>query len=253
MLSPVEWHDGICLKRNDLSEFGGCFGGKAECVYDYITRSKIKKFVTCGSRDSLQCDIVSAMCENMGYECHIFIPLGKDTPTTEKIAERKFTTLHRIDKGYTVVIKSRSETFARQNEMTLIPFGMEHIKAIEIIANQVENIPKDVKRVVVPVGGGVTLCGVLCGLRKFERYDVEVLGVMTGKQPDKLLRSLQPIHGMPYELVPYKADVSPLDMYSMKTDYSIDGIKLDPIYEGKCYPFLRDGDLLWIVGYHEVN
>ena len=42
-------------------------------------------------------------------------------------------------------------------------------------------------------------------------------------------------------------------MYSMKTDYSIDGIKLDPIYEGKCYPFLEKSDLLWIVGYHEVN
>ena len=42
-------------------------------------------------------------------------------------------------------------------------------------------------------------------------------------------------------------------MYSMKTDYEIDGVKLDPIYEGKCYPYLQEGDLLWIVGYHEVS
>ena len=253
-LSVVEYHQGIYLKRNDLNEFGGCFGGKAECVYNFISRSKVKEFVTCGSRDSLQCDIVSDMCEQMGYKCHIFVPLGGETPTTEKILKRKLTELHRIDKGYTVVIKSRAAKYAKQNGLTLIPFGMEHINAIETISNQVENIPKDVKRVVVPVGGGITLCGVLKGLYKFYRRDMYVLGVMVGKEPYKLLKEFRPlIQGMSYKLVPYVDDVSPLKMYSMRTDYSVDDVKLDPIYEGKCYPFLQDGDLLWIVGYHEVN
>ena len=250
-LSPIEYYNGIYLKRNDLSEFGGCYGGKAECVYDFIVGAKVKKFVTCGSRDSLQCDIVSQMCENVGYECHIFVPLGKDTPTIDNITKRSMSTLHKIDKGYTVVIKSRSEKFAKQNGMTYIPFGMEHINSIEIISKQVENIPKEVERVVVPVGGGITLCGVLKGLHDFKRSDLSVLGVMTGKRPDKLLKSFQ--FGVPYELIPYQKDVSPLKMYSMKTNCAIRDVKLDPIYEGKCAPFLRENDLLWIVGYHEVN
>ena len=251
MLAPVEKHDGIYLKRNDLLEFGGCYGGKAECIYNFIQSAKVKHFVTCGSRDSLQCDIVSEMCENLGYRCDIFIPLGKSTPTTEKLKIRQNTTLHSIDKGYTVVIKRRAIDFAEANQLTYIPFGMEHISAIETIARQVENIPAEVKRVVVPVGGGVTMCGVLKGLADFGRTDVSVLGVMTGKLPDKLLKAFKP--RIQYKLVAYKDDTSPLALYNMRTDYSIDGIKLDAIYEGKCYPFLETGDLLWIVGYHEVN
>ena len=250
MLSPIEHHEGIYLKRNDLMEYIGCYGGKAECVFHFVNNSKVKKFVTCGSRDSLQCDIVSEMCEFLGYECHVFIPLGKDTPTIEKMAGRKCTTLHKIDKGYTTVIKCRAREYAKRNNMVYIPFGMEHINAIDIIAKQVQDIPEDVKRIVVPVGGGITLCGVLQGLQDTHRK-VDVLGVMTGKKPDKLLKLMK--YSVPYKLVPYKENVSPLAMYSMKTDYSIDGIKLDPIYEGKCYPFLERNDLLWIVGYHEVN
>ena len=251
MLSNIEYHNGIYLKRNDLLEYAGCFGGKAECIFDFITKAKIKQFVTCGSRDSLQCDIVSEICENLGFKCVVFVPLGKSTPTTEKLEKRQNTTLQRIDKGYTVVIKSRAKAFAEQNNMTYIPFGMECMSAIDIISKQVENIPNDIKRIVVPVGGGVTLCGVLKGLQDFGRTDIKVLGVMTGKSPDKLLKSFR--YSVPYRLIPYKENVSPFTMYSMKTDYSIDGIKLDPIYEGKCYPFLEKSDLLWIVGYHEVN
>ena len=250
MLSQVENHQGIWLKRNDLSEYGGCLGGKAECILDFITKAKTKEFVTCGSRDSLQCDIVSQMCENFGYKCHIFVPLGKTTPTLQKLQNRENTTLHHIDKGYTVVIKSRSRTFAEENNFTYIPFGMECAGAVEIIARQIENIPSECKRIVVPVGGGVTLCGVLKGLQDFKRK-TEVLGVMTGKRPDALLKTFRT--SIPYKLVPYKPGVPPLSMYSMKTDYEIDGVKLDPIYEGKCYPYLQEGDLLWIVGYHEVS
>lgn len=249
-LSEIEYHKGIYLKRNDLLEYAGCFGGKAECVFKFLKHAKTKKFVTCGSRDSLQCLIVSQMCENLGYECHIFIPLGKDTPTIKKMEINKNTTIHKIDKGYTVVIKSRSKKFAEENNMTYIPFGMEHEKAIEIISKQVQNIPKDVKRVVVPVGGGITLCGVLKGLQDFDIH-VDVLGVLTGKNPEKLLKAHN--YTTPYTLIPYMEGVSPLDMYSMRAEVSLDGIPLDPIYEGKCYKFLKKSDLLWIVGYHEVD
>lgn len=31
-------------------------------------------------------------------------------------------------------------------------------------------------------------------------------------------------------------------------DTTLGVLALDPIYEAKCLPFLRDGDLLWVVG-----
>ena len=37
--------------------------------------------------------------------------------------------------------------------------------------------------------------------------------------------------------------------YSQKAEVTqIDGLELDEIYEAKCIPFMRDGDMLWIVG-----
>lgn len=249
-LAPIQYYNGIYLKRNDLCEYEGCYGGKAECIHKFITQAKTKVFVTCGSRDSLQCDIVSQMCDSLGYECHVFMPAGKSTPTIENIVKRK-TELHRIENGYMVVVKNRAEAFAKTHNMTYIPFGMEHISAIETIAKQVENIPQAVKRIVVPIGGGVTLCGILKGLHDFKKR-IEVLGIQTGKKPsDKLLNTFT--YNNSYRILPYRENITPTAMYNLRTNHSIGGVNLDPIYEGKCYSFLEDDDLLWIVGYHEVN
>ena len=252
MLAPVEKVNGIYLKRNDLNVFCGCFGGKAECAFNMMSKAPVKKFVTCGSRDSLQCEMVSQMCDMLGYECHIFIPSGKDTKTTLRISKCETTTLHRVENGYTVVVNKRAEDFARENNMTLIPFGMQSMTAVDIIANQVRNIPDDVTRVVVPVGGGITMCGVMNGLVRYNRTDVHVLGVITGKNPDKVIKMYEPwFNPIKYKLAPYK-DVSPAKRYAMRVDCAVGHVLLDPVYEGKCYTFLNEGDLLWIVGYHEV-
>jgi len=45
--------------------------------------------------------------------------------------------------------------------------------------------------------------------------------------------------------------------FSRRYEYQIKNahigkIKLDPIYEGKCLDFINDGDLFWIVGFHEI-
>lgn len=33
-----------------------------------------------------------------------------------------------------------------------------------------------------------------------------------------------------------------------RKEYTIGNVELDKIYEAKCIPFLKEGDLLWIVG-----
>ena len=53
-------------------------------------------------------------------------------------------------------------------------------KNIDIISEQTYNIPSDVNRVVVPVGSGTTMIGIIKGLNKMNRKDVEVVGVITG-------------------------------------------------------------------------
>lgn len=252
MLARVDKIDGIYLKRNDLNEFCGCFGGKAECIYDFISNSEIKTFVTCGSRDSLQCEIVSQMCEVLGYSCHIFMPSGSDTPSIIRMKGMAKTVLHPIRDGYMVVVKKRARDFAEECGMTLIPFGMQTPKSVKVIAKQVENIPEDIKRIVVPVGGGITICGVMQGLVDFNRKEVEVLGVITGCDPKKVIKVYQPMFNpIRYELQPW-AEEAPTKRYSGRQASVVGDVKLDAVYEGKCREFLRENDLLWIVGYHEV-
>ena len=252
MISKIEKVDGIYLKRNDLIEVCGCSGGKAECIFEFIKYNDNKCFVTCGSRDSLQCEIVSNMCEHLGYTCHVFLPEGQATPTINRMKENSHTQIHAVPDGRTVVIKRRAIDFASEHGMTYIPFGMESYLAVETIAQHTANIPEDVKRIVVPVGGGITLCGIMRGLTDTHRTNIEVLGVLTGASPIKTINRFQPIFNeVPYSLVPC-GDGNATQRYARREPCSIGDVELDAVYEGKCKKFLREGDLFWIVGYHEV-
>ena len=252
MITQIDKVDGIYLKRNDLYEYGGCYGGKAECVYGLLQRSESNTIVTCGSRDSLQCEIVSKMCEEFGYACHIFMPAGAETKSMTRILSNQHTVLHLVPNGYMVVVKKRAADFAQENGYTFIPFGLQTPYAVHTVAKQVVNVPKEVHRIVVPVGGGITLCGVLQGLVDNARIDVEVLGVLTGGDASKTIKVYKPIFSyIPYRLIPWM-DGTPTERYAGKVESSIGDIKLDSVYEAKCKKFLQENDLLWIVGYHEV-
>ena len=108
------------------------------------------------------------------------------------------------------------------------------------------------RRIVVPVGSGMSFAGILTGL---ERHAQEylggdlarlpyVLGVQVGADPTERLdryappwwRAIGGIHksDLTYAQRPKVTNLGPID--------------LDPVYEAKCLPFLRPGDLLWIVG-----
>jgi hypothetical protein len=39
-----------------------------------------------------------------------------------------------------------------------------------------------------------------------------------------------------------------LDYHQHAPVAALGGLELDPVYEAKCLPFLRPGDLLWVVG-----
>jgi hypothetical protein len=103
---------------------------------------------------------------------------------------------------------------------------------------QVENIP-DVGRIVVPVGSGMSLAGILHGLKDSGR-DIPVLGVVVGVDPDERLNQYAPAGWQ---------DMVKLVKCSADAECNILGdVLLDSQYEAKCLPYLEDGDLLWIVG-----
>lgn len=136
-----------------------------------------------------------------------------------------------------------------ENSMYYLPFGMEFSENLEITGAQVENIPEEVKRVVVPVGGGMTIASVLNGLTRFNRYDVEVLGVQVGKQAQKTIdRFYEPFLLPKVKFLLVDAGV---DYHKTAENTRLGDIELDPIYEAKCLPFLKPGDLLWVVAHRK--
>lgn len=249
-LTPIEKIDNYYFKRDDYYQYGSAIGGKARVAKSLIEKAINNGYthiVTTGSRDSRQCEIVSNICNNYQVNCHLFMPSGKATDVTSIIDRHKYSVIHRTKVGYNSVLISHSKQWAIDNNAFYIPFGMECSECIDINMHQVQNIPKDVKRIIIPCGGGMQMISVIHGLKYYDMAHIKVIGVQVGANPQRVIDKFLPNFGIfgdnyNYEIV--KSDIP----YSKHIDSNFCGIALDDVYEAKCVPFLEKGDLLWIVG-----
>lgn len=244
--TPVEQKGGYYLKRDDKFTVMGVCGGKARSAYQIITKAMqngFRDFVTAGSRMSPQCELVSYLCESMDVNCHLFMPRGKETSVISNINKNKRSTIHRTKVGYNSVICKNARDYAETNNYFYIPFGMECEENIEVTKHQVVNIPKNIGRIVIPVGSGMSLISVLNGLEFYGMHSIEVLGIQVGKDPSKNLKKYLNAPNIKYTII--KSD---LDYEQFAKEFVLQDVELDRIYEAKCIPYLKKGDLLWIVG-----
>ena len=236
-------------KCDDEFVINNACGGKARVAYKVIKDNiakGFKNFVTCGSRDSRQCEVVAKICSYLNVDCHIFMPKGKDTDVINAIKD--IATIHRASAGYNNVVIANAQAFAQTNNYFYLPFGLEFQETIDINMHQVQNVPNEVKRIVVPCGGGMNMISVIKGLNFYKRYDVEVVGVIVGKKPDSVFKKFVDSNIFETNNVKYSFVEYPSDYHNKAKITAIDGIELDEVYEAKCIPFLQDNDLLWIVG-----
>lgn len=242
-------------KREDEFVINGVCGGKARVALELIKKgidSGVSNFVTCGSRDSRQCEVVAKVCETMGVNSHIFMPSGKDTNIIESISRTSGATIHRTKVGYNNVLIAQSTLYAKENNYFYIPFGLECQLTIDVNMHQVQNIPNHVKRIVVPCGGGMNMIAIIKGLEYYGMIDKEVVGIVVGKNPQDVFKKYN-IYATKNDLfgktnVKYSFNNSQFDYHTKPEKTTIDGIELDEIYEAKCIPFIKDNDLLWIIG-----
>lgn len=239
-LTPVEFVDGVWFKRDDFYEVAGVRGGKARTCW--ALSAGAPGLVTAGSRKSPQCAIVAAIAHHLGIECRLHTPRGALSHPL-LFARHLGATIIQHPAGYNSVIVARARADALALKWKYIPFGMECAEAVVQTARQVENIPQRVKRIVMPVGSGMSLAGVLTGLREYG-MEIPVLGIMVGADPTLRLDLYAP--GNWRSMV--QIERSPLDYHTPSIPTAYNGIQLDPIYEAKTIPFLTEGDLLWIVG-----
>lgn len=239
-LTPVEKYGNIYIKRDDLFEISGVRGGKARTCQVLCNRANVG-ITTAGSRFSPQINIVAHIAKDMGLPFVAHTPMGKLSAEILE-AQELGAKIIQHKAGYNSVIIKRCHDFAIANGYTEIPFGMECTEAVAQTKNQVANIPLNIKRIVMPVGSGMSLCGVLYGLKE-NNINIPVLGIVVGSSPIKRLNKYAPA-GWENMVTLIKSNKK----YHEGVSASAEGIDFDPIYEAKCIKHLLPGDLLWIVG-----
>ena len=249
-----EQHGRVWLKRDDRYEYAGVHGGKVRTCHGLAVQAKragAHTLVTAGSRHSPQVNIVAHVARELDMSAVCFVPSGPRTLEMHS-AERAGAILKREYPGYNSVITKRARDYAFQDGHTLIPFGMECREAV--MANRFElsrvGIPDRVKRLVVAVGSGMTLAGLVYGLKDLGRTDLPVLGIRVGADPTKRLQKWAPI----IDTHVLRVQIMEAGEYSKPAHDCYWGtVRLDSHYEAKCIPYLQPGDALWVVGIRETE
>lgn len=246
-LTPVTLHvlpggGEIWLKRDDTFSVAGVCGGKVRSCWHLAQGAR--GLVTAGSRASPQVNIVAHIAARLGVPCRVHVPSGQLSPEVAAAHDVGATVVqHRP--GYNTVIVRRARDDAAARGWREIPFGMECHEAVAQTAGQVCDLPP-AARIVVPVGSGMSLAGILHGLKR-AGVKIPVLGVVVGADPaERLDRHAPPLWREMAKLVPAGVD------YHKSVNASVDDVSLDPVYEAKCARFLRPGDLLWCVGIRQT-
>jgi len=243
-LTPVEQYGEFYVKRDDAYERAGVRGGKVRTCWR-LAQGAVG-LVTAGSRSSPQVNIVAHIARELGVPCRVHTPQGELSPEVADAAACGAEVVQH-PAGYNSVITARARDDAASLGWTLIPFGMECEEAVRATASQAD-LPPGVRRVIVPVGSGMTLAGILTGLARHASR-TPVVGVSVGADPTARLQRWAPDYpGL--EIVPPSSDYHA----PAPSRVSIGGadLVLDPHYEAKAAawlgPRLEPGDLLWVVG-----
>ena len=260
-LTPVEratlpdGHGHVWLKRDDAFMLGGSRGGKVRACLTIVrdalahpdTAARAERgLVTAGARESPQVNIVATVGRHLGLPVRVHVPAGAMSPETLAAAEKGADVItHRP--GYNTVIIARARKDADERGWFEVPFGMEHSTNLDTNARQTLNLPVNgdgsLPRLVLPVGSGMTLAGLLWGLKEYDSWNRPVLGVRVGAFPLTRIDRWAP---------PDWRDVVTLvesaDDYHRPARAVLDGVLFDPHYEAKCVPFLEDGDVMWVTG-----
>lgn len=262
-LTPVQRLDGkYWMKRDDLFSFGGARGGKVRTCAKMlgVEGNLARGAVTYASRTSPQMNYTSLVCKALDIPCRVHTAHGGYTPEMTA-AEKAGATLVQHRPGYMNNLRKYAMDDAEERYWRFVPMSMESEMAVQGTAHQIKNLPwGKFKRIVVVVGGGLSLAGIMRGMawamtargaitdREKVLAHIPILGVCIGKDPHKSLDKWCPS---------YWSKVVTLTLASLPYDKPVkwpfdtlgdNDINLDPYYEAKCVEHLLPGDLFWIVG-----
>lgn len=276
--SPMEWNDGLWLKREDLYTGPyGINGSKLRACEHLLTRARAQGFtrvVTACSVLSPQAAMVSVTAARLGMGCLVIY--GGTKPSTAfkhpspRIAQQAGADFDFIGVGYNPALqRAARDVVQRDGSSYLLHYGIttpadatraDLVDFHTPVADQVVNLPASVRTLVIPFGSANTATGVLLGLVRHERADMEIQLIGIGPDRREWMRERLLRIGIVWGDYGW-TDLHGTGVYAYgdRQPYTLNGVVLHPTYEGKVVKYLddrkpfwwtrRDGTTaLWIVG-----
>lgn len=272
-LTPVEFIDNIWIKRDDLFKpFNDIplSGGKvrqAICLlnenYDDIKTKNMSHVVTTSGIHSPQGIILARCCKEFGFKftmCVNGLSSKEETLKKHNIIRHILNLKGNVDFSANCNWDNALVSFAKKKypDSFLIKFGINAKETSSIIdcnANQTKNLPSEIENLIIPVGSGITMAGILRGLKQNNIKTKRIVGVqISGHDYRKQIDMLVGIENYkPYEFI-ITGDVK---NYSKERELKLsNNVILDPLYEAKAYDYiinnrqelLTKDSVFWIVG-----
>ena len=271
-LTPIEYHNELYYKRDDLYqpfENIPLSGGKVrQCLcllksnYNYIKNHCNSNVVTGTGITSPQGIIVSRCAKEFGFNSSIV--LGKTSPKSIVKHKLMLNSLYlnaKIDYGSIQAFDNNLNAYIHKyySKDFYIKFGINLVNnpddILLSIGNQCENLPDDLDYLIIPCGSGITACGILMGLEKFQKFPKHIIGIqIAGYDRMKLIKS---ICGNLEVFKHFELRIANDFKYYRNLKLFADNIELDWLYESKAYYYMNNymkGEiqghktLFWIVG-----
>lgn len=277
-LTPVENHQGIWFKRDDMFAplgYGGPNGSKMRQLIWYMNKFREGKthVLSGASIQSPQLLMSAIVGRHFGLPSRLVVYSKPETllrHPSPRISAGFGAHFEYVKGPYNPIIQRRVEELARPDSL-VVHYGItvdhrtydsETVRKFhEVGANQTRNIPDSVETLIFPAGSCNSICSLILGLSRDPKNIRKVFAVQIG--PDKrewLAARLKTmgvdIEKLPFQLMWYSLHDTGFASYSDHIKESFDGIDFHPVYEGKIIRYLKqdgwingnDKTLFWIVG-----
>jgi len=268
MLTPVEEHDGIYYKRDDLyCPWGDVNGGKVRQAIRLFENKRIYDWpgvVAAVSVHSPTGPVISRVAKEFNTPCIIAVG-GTKVENLDILPMMRLTRYYgaevRIVAGHGMknAINARVNEICEETGYHNIDFSHHIYNDTDLMFNtnstEVLNIPNELDVLVMSLGVGIQFACVLKGLKKHKKKVKRIIGVQVGPDRRKLIDGylnqnplIEPKFDLEYELVQYKS------AYSKPEIQKVGNFYLDDIYEAKAHKWMlknidkNQKTLFWCVG-----